>query len=90
MKRKKTVEDRIVTLYSFYYILIASFNMGLDTAQRGLYLFPRQFTLENYQYFFSKRAWVEAFDITILRTVVGTIVAFCSQAWSLTDWLKKI
>ncbi len=88
MKGRKTVEDRIVdgvntvlmtliaivTLYPFYYILIASFNTGLDTAQGGLYLFPRQFTLENYQYFFSKRAWVEAFGITVLRTVVGTIV----------------
>ncbi|MNJ45897.1 carbohydrate ABC transporter permease [Paenibacillus fonticola] len=84
---RTTVEDRVVnvvnyilltivalsTLYPFYYILIASFNTGTDTAQGGLFLFPRQFTLENYKYFFSKQQWIEAFGITVLRTVVGTV-----------------
>ncbi|CAM3746185.1 carbohydrate ABC transporter permease [Marinicrinis lubricantis] len=87
--RRRTTEDRVVdtvnyillaiialvTLYPFYYVLLASFNEGADTAKGGMYLWPRAFTLENYKYFLSDPKWVNAFGITVLRTVVGTFLS---------------
>jgi putative aldouronate transport system permease protein len=86
---RKTTEDRIVdgvnytllgmiaflTLYPFYYVLIASFNLGEDTAKGGLYLLPRAFTLSNYTFFFKDPKWIDAFGVTALRTVVGTALS---------------
>lgn len=64
-----------ITLYPFYYVLIASFNEGVDTARGGLYLWPREFTFANYMYFFKEPKWTSAFFITIARTVVGTALS---------------
>ncbi|WP_027091673.1 carbohydrate ABC transporter permease [Cohnella thermotolerans] len=89
MYGRKTTEDRIVdgvnytllgmiaflTLYPFYYVLIASFNLGEDTAKGGLYLLPRAFTLSNYTFFFKDPKWIDAFGVTALRTVVGTALS---------------
>ena len=89
MRRRRTLEDKwfdtinllllglitLVTLYPFYYVLIASFNEGMDTAKGGLYLYPRAFTLDNYLYFFQEPKWTGAFFITMLRTVVGTALS---------------
>ncbi|SDZ67969.1 putative aldouronate transport system permease protein [Evansella caseinilytica] len=85
MARRMTTEDWIVssvnyallavitliTLYPFYYLIIVSFNSGQDTLLGGIYFWPRDFTLENYQAFFSDSKWVKAFGISVLRTVVG-------------------
>jgi len=64
-----------ITLYPFYYVLIASFNQGADTAKGGLYLLPRDFTLDNYLYFFREPRWTRAFGITALRTLAGTVLS---------------
>ncbi|MEK5645767.1 ABC transporter permease [Paenibacillus rhizosphaerae] len=61
-----------VTLYPFYYILLITLNEGTDTAAGGVYLWPRQFTFSNYTYFLQDPKWVEAFGISVLRTVIGT------------------
>nr|WP_309545757.1 carbohydrate ABC transporter permease [Paenibacillus sp. VMFN-D1] len=61
-----------ITLYPFYYILLITFNEGTDTAAGGVYLWPRQFTLSNYAYFLQDPKWVEAFGVSVLRTVIGT------------------
>jgi len=89
MRRRRTREDRIVDgvnytllaiisivmLYPFYYVFIASFNLGSDTARGGLYLLPRAFTLNNYEFFFNDPNWTRAFLITVLRTVIGTTLS---------------
>jgi putative aldouronate transport system permease protein len=89
VKRRRTREDKwvdgvvyavliiiaLVTLYPFYYVLIASFNVGADTAKGGLYILPRAFTLDNYRYFLKEPKWIDAFNITVLRTVVGTVLS---------------
>ncbi|WP_338787233.1 carbohydrate ABC transporter permease [Metabacillus sp. FJAT-53654] len=89
MRRKRTLEDWImdsfitvillavalVTLYPFYYILLITFNDGADTALGGMYLWPREFTLSNYIYFFEDDKWLKAFLITFFRTIVGTVLA---------------
>jgi len=83
---KTTLEDKIVdiiififctfvlfvTMYPFYFILIVSFNEGLDAAIGGIYWFPRTFTLENYEQFFTDTRWLRAIGVSIARTVVGT------------------
>ena len=87
MKKKLTLEDRLVDgfcliiclivlfccLYPFYYLLIMSFNDGTDAMRGGIYLFPRKFTLKNYFAFFEDAVWFRAFVVTAARTVVGTV-----------------
>lgn len=69
----------IVTLYPFLHVLAISFNSSVDTARGGLTIFPREFTLQNYQEIFaSNNNLLIAFRNSVLRTAVGTITAtFC-------------
>lgn len=62
----------IACLYPFYLAVIMSFNEGLDAQRGGIYLLPRNFTLENYAKLFSDGAWGRAFLVTLARTVMGT------------------
>lgn len=64
-----------ITLYPFYYILLITFNSGSDSNLGGMYLWPREFTLGNYIYFIEDPKWVNAFLVSILRTIVGTVLA---------------
>ncbi|WP_100407812.1 carbohydrate ABC transporter permease [Bacillus solitudinis] len=88
MAKRKTREDWVIDsinyfiltlitllcLYPFYYLVIISFNEGRDTILGGIYLWPRSFTFENYQAFFTDITWLKAFGISVLRTVVGAIL----------------
>lgn len=74
----------IVTLYPFYYTLICSFNDGLDLMKGGVYLWPRKFTLNNYKLFISDEDWRNAFFLSVLRTVVGTL--FCTGFTSMFSY----
>ncbi|MFU1798293.1 carbohydrate ABC transporter permease [Paenibacillus azoreducens] len=61
-------------IYPFIYILVYSLNDGKDSMLGALYFFPRKFTLDNYvQVFDNKQIW-QAYKITILRTVIGTVL----------------
>lgn len=40
----------------------------------GIYLWPREFTLENYRSFFTDEKWIRSFFVTALRTLTGTVV----------------
>lgn len=61
-------------IYPFIYILAYSLNDGNDSMRGALYFFPRQFTLDNYaQVFSNPRIW-QAYKITLLRTVIGTVL----------------
>lgn len=85
---KRTTEDWIVdsviyvllvivcisTVYPFYYVFMMSFNAGTDSTIGGLYLWPKNVTLDNYMKFFSDPNWVKAFYVTVARTVIGTIL----------------
>lgn len=101
MGKRRTTEDYVVdsvnlfllaiialvTLYPFYYVVIASLNLGSDTAKGGLYLLPREFTLNNYAHFFKDSNWTNAFWITILRTIIGTglsLIFTCLVAYGLS------
>ena len=68
----------IVTVYLVYYCLIYSFNDGKDAAKQAIYFWPRKFSLENYKIVFQNKAIYPAFMMTMLRSIVGTVLAvFC-------------
>jgi len=64
-----------ITLYPVWYMVILSFNDSQDTMMGGIYWLPRKLTLESYRMVFMDKAIVQAFYITILRTVIGTVTA---------------
>jgi putative aldouronate transport system permease protein len=77
----------IATIYPFYYVLIMSFNDGNDAMRGGIYLWPRVFTLDNYQKFLTDAKWIKAVFISLARTVLGTgtgVLFTCMVAYALS------
>ena len=64
-----------VTIYPFYYILVISFNEGVDATLGGIYWLPRKLTFENYEKFFSDIKWLMGLGVTVLRTLIGSVVS---------------
>jgi putative aldouronate transport system permease protein len=62
------------TLYPFWYILILSLNEGRDSAQGGIWFWPRKWTLTNYAYVILNPQVLTAYRTTILRTVSGSLL----------------
>ena len=78
----------IITLYPIWYCLIYSFNDGKDSIMNGVfYWWPRVFSLQNYQVVFMDNTILQAFFITVLRTLTATFAhvfftAMVSYAYS--------
>jgi putative aldouronate transport system permease protein len=86
---KPTTEDRVVnlsvyvllgvigiaTLYPFYYTMICSLNDGMDLMRGGVYLWPRKFSLASYVEFLRDPDWINAFGVTVARTVIGAFAS---------------
>lgn len=70
----------VVTLYPFLNVLAISMNDSADTVRGGIYLWPRQFTLRNYETIFSYATLVQGFKISVLRTVIGTALGLISAS----------
>ncbi len=64
----------LITIYPLYYIIVYSFNEGVDSLKGGLYLLPRIFTAFNYEYVLGNGSLQKAYLITIGRTVIGTLL----------------
>lgn len=64
-----------VTLYPFLNTIVVSLNDGIDTARGGLTLWPRKFTLANYQAVFADSRIPRSFCISVARTVIGAALA---------------
>lgn len=64
----------MVTLYPFMNTIAVSFNEGSDTIRGGIYLWPREWTLQNYKAVFASGTIVPAFWISVARTVMSTIL----------------
>ena len=62
-----------LSVYPLIYVLAGSFSEGADYINGGIYLFPRVFSLENYQVVVNDARLWKAYGITIARTVLGTI-----------------
>ncbi|MEC0241257.1 carbohydrate ABC transporter permease [Paenibacillus dokdonensis] len=59
-------------LYPFINLLALSLNDGADAARGGIYLLPRQFSLDSYMLLFQNKRLLSGLGISILRVVVGT------------------
>lgn len=70
----------VITLYPVLNTLAISFNDGIDTVRGGIHLLPRKFTLQNYYTVLHKQNMVTGAYITVLRTVIGTLLALVANA----------
>jgi putative aldouronate transport system permease protein len=70
----------IVTLYPFLNVLAISFNDSVDTVRGGLTIYPREFTLKNYETIFGFDGLLVGFKNSVLRTVIGTAVGVLSAS----------
>jgi putative aldouronate transport system permease protein len=64
-----------ITLYPVWNMVIISFNDAHDAMMGGIYLYPRKFTLQSYRMVFLDKAIIRAFNITIWRTLIGTMIS---------------
>ncbi|NBD25730.1 carbohydrate ABC transporter permease [Paenibacillus glycinis] len=77
----------VATFYPFWNILVVSLNDATDAVRGGLYLWPREFTLESYRSILRNSELISSVKVTVLRTVVGTplsVIAICMMAFSLS------
>ncbi|MFB5678657.1 carbohydrate ABC transporter permease [Paenibacillus terreus] len=70
----------VITLYPFLNVLAISFNNSMDTVRGGIYIWPRQFTLENYKTIFQYEGLIQGLQISILRTIAGTLLGLLSAS----------
>ncbi len=71
-----------VTLYPFWYCIVISFNEGVDAMKGGIYLWPRKWSVENYEFILTSSRTLRAILNSVLRTVIGTLlhIAFTGVA----------
>lgn len=70
----------IVTLYPFLNVLAISLNESTDTVRGGIYLWPREFTLENYKTIFQYDGLIQGAQVSLARTIVGTVLGLLSSS----------
>jgi putative aldouronate transport system permease protein len=62
----------IVMLYPFLNVTALSFNNGFDAILGGIYLWPRVWTLENFEFAIRSPGMLRGAWVSVLRTAVGT------------------
>lgn len=64
----------IITLYPFWYCIVASLNDANNLLIGPLYLWPRKFSLDNYTFVFNNPQIWRAFINSVSRTLIGTVM----------------
>lgn len=64
----------LVTIYPFWYVFIYSVSTGSAASAQQLILLPVQVTTENYRSVFQNDSIVQAFLVSVMRTVLGTLL----------------
>ena len=62
----------VLSLYPFWNAFVISLNSGADTSLGGITVWPRAFTIDNYQVVLSDPRFFRALFMTVLRTACGT------------------
>lgn len=62
----------VQTLYPFLNVLALSFNESGDAVRGGIHIWPRKFTLRNYEQVFQYKNLFTAFTNSVIRTLLGT------------------
>lgn len=70
----------IVTLYPFINQLAISLNDSTDAIKGGIYLWPRQFSLDAYRFVFQNDELFKATVMSLLRVVIGTTTGVFATA----------
>lgn len=70
----------IITLYPVWNTLVISLNNGTDSLRGGLYLWPRMWTLKNFNTVLHKKNLLVGAYVTVGRTVIGTLTALGANA----------
>lgn len=63
-----------ISLYPFWYVMVASFNTGRDFVKGGVYFWPREFTLENFTHAFKDSRIFDSLTISVERTLIGVVL----------------
>ncbi|MFD1954346.1 carbohydrate ABC transporter permease [Paenibacillus thailandensis] len=61
-------------LYPIWFVLVNAFNDGQDAMRGGIYWWPRQFSLQNFEAVFQSSGIMTAMGITAAKTVIGVVV----------------
>ena len=64
----------VVTLYPYLNQVAISFNEGMDAMFGGITIFPRKFTLVNYEAVFKNRSIINGAYISVSKTVIHTVL----------------
>lgn len=70
----------IITLYPVWNTLVISLNNGTDSLRGGLYLWPRMWTLKNFNTVLHKKNLLVGAYVTVARTIIGTLMALGANA----------
>lgn len=70
----------VIVIYPFINVLAISLNEGKDAIKGGIYLWPRKFTLANFQYVLQDSAIYRGTIVSIIRTLIGTVTAVLGNA----------
>lgn len=70
----------IITLYPVWNTLVISLNNGTDSLRGGLYLWPRMWTLKNFNTVLHKKNLLVGAYVTVARTIIGTLTALGANA----------
>jgi putative aldouronate transport system permease protein len=80
----------IVTLYPFLNILAISFNDAMDSIRGGVNIWPRKFSLMNYEKIFSNPNIGHAAIVSVFRTAIAVITqVFCTAMVAYTISRKE-
>ncbi len=70
----------VLTLYPFLHVLAYSLNDAVDSMRGDLTIWPRKFTLSNYEVIFRYDTLINASIMSVLRTVIGTVTSVICTA----------
>jgi putative aldouronate transport system permease protein len=70
----------VITLYPFLHVAAISLNDSVDTVRGGITIYPREFTLKNYEVIFSYEHLGTGFRNSALRTLIGTVLGVISSS----------
>ncbi|HZG74735.1 MAG TPA: carbohydrate ABC transporter permease [Paenibacillus sp.] len=65
----------LLTVYPLFFVLVGSLNDGNDYMRGGVYFFPRDFSLANYNVVLQDERLYTGFQVSIARTVLGTLTS---------------
>lgn len=66
----------VITLYPFINTVAISLNDSLDAVRGGIYLWPREFSLQSYETILAKTSTIpHATFVSAMRALVGTIIS---------------